>query len=515
MINHVRWVVVGFSLLASSVALAGHEQGNGGNAVVCRDASGKIISAELLDFYEARTLRQIQLDLGPSGLDYMHRVLAKLRPLERVAPVRAALYENWAANFISESLILNGVKFEVIPDSDHFFVPDGCEVEQLAVNREPELPTDHRYLINGDLWSHLDDASKAGLVLHEMIYREMASLGETNSRSSRYLNGIIHTQELSTIDQKVFVLLLHDIGIPTGEWNGWNLDLKAQRPNFDYRRKAATLVGIQELRLDNTIGLLQVHGSIAFYPSGKVAQATLAPNGPNIGNAFCFARSDLSHHYCAAAGTEIQVNENGHPFMIWYASSDRQTFTGPGYSLTPANPDEADAAPIFMEFRDDGNVYSCLRCRGYVSLGADRVEVAPDARSFVSDNLGILQQNFSSIAFGPTSSVVWCLVLAEPHAFRAGNRSIVLRKGSSDFFYDDGSILTGTLAAETSFQIQGQPVFFKNEVSFKKEGQLTDGTLANPATLRTYDGKTATFPAETQVSFDDNGWVVNSVLPPG
>src|SRR4051794_27132981 len=54
--------------------MVGHERGNGGDAVVCRDHDDKIISVELLDFFEARNMRGIYLDLGDDSLSVDQKV---------------------------------------------------------------------------------------------------------------------------------------------------------------------------------------------------------------------------------------------------------------------------------------------------------------------------------------------------------------------------------------------------------------------------------------------------------
>ena len=54
-------------LIFPMLGFAGDERGNGGDAVVCRDQVGKITKVELLDYYEARVMRNIQIDLGSDG----------------------------------------------------------------------------------------------------------------------------------------------------------------------------------------------------------------------------------------------------------------------------------------------------------------------------------------------------------------------------------------------------------------------------------------------------------------
>jgi hypothetical protein len=44
------------TMMFASIAKAGNEKGNGGDAVVCRDINNEIKSIDILDFFEARLL---------------------------------------------------------------------------------------------------------------------------------------------------------------------------------------------------------------------------------------------------------------------------------------------------------------------------------------------------------------------------------------------------------------------------------------------------------------------------
>jgi hypothetical protein len=47
--------------IASQEQNGGDKGGNGGDAVVCRNNAGEIIKAELLDYYEGRTMRGLNV----------------------------------------------------------------------------------------------------------------------------------------------------------------------------------------------------------------------------------------------------------------------------------------------------------------------------------------------------------------------------------------------------------------------------------------------------------------------
>lgn len=177
-----------FAVLATAglagQAFAARIVGNGGDVVVC---SG---SYEVLDLYEARRMRQQLPDFGPV-LEPVAMALHVVDRLAAVDPVRAALYRRWVQEFNDDSIVFNDNQhFSDINDSGDVLIQDGCRVVQIAVQREPRSPEDRRYMIDGSVWSHLGDADKAALILHEVIYRDALQRGHVNSMAARYFVGL-------------------------------------------------------------------------------------------------------------------------------------------------------------------------------------------------------------------------------------------------------------------------------------------------------------------------------------
>ena len=80
------FTLIGSLLAFSFSAFAGHETGNGGEVIVCADASGLHASAELLDFYEARVIRQINRDLGDPATDYVEKIRMAIQRIGKLSP---------------------------------------------------------------------------------------------------------------------------------------------------------------------------------------------------------------------------------------------------------------------------------------------------------------------------------------------------------------------------------------------------------------------------------------------
>lgn len=164
--------------------------GNGGDAVVCTDSHGRK-TAELLDYYEARALRGIAIDLGPEELSVSEKVDMALSRLALSRPERAAGYAYRIENFYRDAQFLKGYRLQDIADSKHVSLPRGCEIEQLVIQRPVRPANEALFLVNEDIWDLLDNTNKAGILLHEAIYEEALQMNANNSINTRYLNSKI------------------------------------------------------------------------------------------------------------------------------------------------------------------------------------------------------------------------------------------------------------------------------------------------------------------------------------
>lgn len=256
--GHMRYLILGFLLFAAgcseknenessdslnsgretlsavdAVNISGQEVGNGGDAIVCKTAYADLggRNSGLLDYYEARTSRGWTIDFNPAtSVD--DRVALAISRLERLDPDRAALYRSYAKTFWDEAQILENAHLPDLPDDGPVSLPgEDCELRQLAIQREPFLPGDKRYVISGKIWAALDDASKAGLILHEIAYREAKTLDHKTSAQVRYLNGMMAGNALEALTFDAYADLLEK-----------TLTMPAIRTVNGFRLKIKTLV---------------------------------------------------------------------------------------------------------------------------------------------------------------------------------------------------------------------------------------------------------------------------------
>jgi hypothetical protein len=206
------------SILAPSVFASvefsvegGSHAGNGGGTIVCRKRDGGVRTIQLLDYFEARELRGLDLDIGKINGNWKVKagyVIERMRPL---SALRAELYRSWLESFLSESKMLTGIVFSTVPDSMQIGVPAGCTYEQAIIQILPRFPGDRRYYINSELWNALDDNERAGLVLHEIVYREALSYGQTDSVATRYFVGVLSSSGFAKLSLENFFSLIVNV----------------------------------------------------------------------------------------------------------------------------------------------------------------------------------------------------------------------------------------------------------------------------------------------------------------
>lgn len=175
------------AVLSIPAAHAGHSAGNGGDIIDCSEATNDNYNPipKLLDFFEAEEIYRTEVDLGDPELSVNEKMELALSRLDPLDPGRAALYRDFAKNLLGQTKFISGYELVDVPDTDALMVPRGCKIRQAAVQGRPEYLPHYYYVINQDIWDLMDNGGKAGLILHEVIYREMISLGQTSSYIAR------------------------------------------------------------------------------------------------------------------------------------------------------------------------------------------------------------------------------------------------------------------------------------------------------------------------------------------
>jgi len=191
----------------------------------------------------------------------------------------------------------------LVNDFGQVTFPPGCGPEQIAVQQTPQFPESKTFTVDKTLWDLLDNDSKAGLILHEVIYQEGIRLGHKDSVDARYFN------ENLTAKGKLENLF------------------GADYTEFLTRASFLPRVGNLYIRTDDN--------NLTYYPKGRIRTGTCA--GPETevvlgGNRFRVESEgtllfyDNGAIYSALTRNGTQFLENGIYLALWASNNDEPIF---------------------------------------------------------------------------------------------------------------------------------------------------------------------------------------------
>lgn len=183
----------------------GSNVGNGGSGIVCRTGNA-ITRIELFDFYEAKILRGWEPSLAYTP-DASKTIFEQaLDTAQFMVDTRWKSTDPVMATYLTERL--KSLPSEVIfvdqpmPLQDDVAAvinaPTGCRREQIAIASEPYL-AQRRYTVRKNYFEHpnFSNLDRAGLILHELLYRLTSSNGAKTSRGVRYINAVLFADQQS------------------------------------------------------------------------------------------------------------------------------------------------------------------------------------------------------------------------------------------------------------------------------------------------------------------------------
>ena len=468
----MKWLVVLLSAFVSFQAQAtGRTVGNGGDVVVCEDQTGAIKSIELLDFYEGRILKGINADFGSQARTVEEKVAVALARLERVSPARAKLYRERALQFFAETLFLEDGHLADIRDAGDIVIPNGCRIAQIANQSAPLYPDDKRYVIDRSLWTALDNDSRAGLILHEIIYREAIELGHENSVSTRLLNSGLCSQKIEAMTVSQYTRFLTDLGFTTNEVQGVLLKLNPV-PDFfpDGTLKSGAVVDGSVYRWSGQD--LRLRDQVIFFSSGQIRELTLQ----GVQTVSLMGALRVLSPY------ELTFFESG---ALESASFEESThFTSAKYDL------EVDGAAHFYE--NGGLRLAQVRC-GWVRFAGRQVGVSGVLQLYAD---GTLRQ-------GVLTDSVTVKVLKDEISIEGFVKCDQQGQLLEVSLTQEASLTVGSRRVELSIW---SPLMFSDQ-----SGKLKQGCLASDSLLPDASGKLKTYPPRTVLKFNEDGRVVEQL----
>lgn len=189
--------------VSGASAIAAKIIGNGGDVLVCENRLPRV---QLLDFAETRILRPNAIQLTePEGATYTDKLKVTGKRISSLFPILGRALSKEADYFERTNVKLNDLELEDVQDSFHKFHLTDCEVHQIANQSIPLVDDDPSFIIDNRLWVQLSEFDKAGLVLHEVIYRMGLRYGLEHSAGVRYLVSLFFDDDLASITDKQWI----------------------------------------------------------------------------------------------------------------------------------------------------------------------------------------------------------------------------------------------------------------------------------------------------------------------
>lgn len=482
-----------------SFGMGGDKTGNGGDAIVCRDETKTIKSAELLDYYEGRVLRGIHAKVGIEGQSYQEMVEILLKRIAVKNPSRANLYREWYQKFFSEAVLLPAITLVDIPDSQHIAMPVGCGVEQIAVQMEPRFPQDKRYTLSKDLWDSLSELGKAGLLIHELMYREFITEGATDSVNVRYLNSLYAANMVADMKASDYLQLMKTLNLSTIDIVGVKTELKSVEYNEDGSGRTTLLccdlrseLYFQDQRIPLVPGsVFEWHanevpkrffpaypfsvrqGNATFWVNGEV---TVAANGivvDGLLNEDASFPISLRDRITCAKNAYVDFYENGRIESCTPRGGQEQSIVGDYYKLKINAP--AGELENRIKFNAAGEYLSVYR-QSYVSQGGvlrwRRDKNIQFGGAVFSSGKILFQESWRSVEapiFDDESRLKF-VSFKNKEVLKSGEKLLSLEKGEVGFFMS-GKISSAVLAVPQTFNVNGRPVLFQpRSISFYEDG---------------------------------------------
>ena len=461
--------MVAAALTACSFAAHASQETHGGNAIACASGSGP--SVGLLDYFEAGLTSNRQLDLGPDSGTYMDHINYVLDRLAKVDPIAAARYRERAKSFLSEVKFLTPEEMRSIADSNDLVNPDkGCVKQQFAVQLFNLKPGQIRYQVSQDLWSRADAKTQAGLVLHEVIYRDAVEIfGQSDSDNTRYFNA----QMSSTVMNQIST-------------NDYYAIVKASFPGNScafsyYAVDGAISLCISDSESDNNGDYYSIpQGARILTDQGmeiKVRKKTyvtfqkgkLTDAGRNDG--------DFDMPPLMIQGSPLKLN----PPIYFKESAGFHPVTGMSGSLK-------DGEVLHIVGGRNGSEPQKLLINGlHVSLRDDVIKLYDNgmisSRLFVDGNQA-LHVGSQDVPLADGSAVtllpdgkVQTFTLGSDTSFQVAGKSILAKAGAEISLDDQGAILSISAIEKTEFQV-GTRSFEFSSIGFSPDGKIVSGDIS-------------------------------------
>ena len=201
----MKTLFTGVLCVFSLSLFAGDKIGNGGDVIVCPGQKTLLLDIYQgsedwgLDSVERQGTRSeiiIETISKFKGVDSFIASKLLTRALQLDQEITA---KEKNEKYFSKLVKLTKNKLINISDEGVAEMPDGCEIVQAATQIQSPFPGEVKFTFQRALWNSLESDVQASLILHEVIYEHLISVGEEFSRSTRYFNAALHADYLNSV----------------------------------------------------------------------------------------------------------------------------------------------------------------------------------------------------------------------------------------------------------------------------------------------------------------------------
>lgn len=197
--------------------------GNGADGIQC-DSGYQLLGGQnfgFLDFFEMQKRGlEIRSFEESNPFSIAKKIIEKLKSVDRV---RYEIYSNYLDEFDSETLYLTNAHLPEIPDNGPLELPGSdCKLvqlvqqlpEKLLLSQKGRSSGKGRYNIDESHWKKLNPLHQAGVIIHEIVYREVLEYGITTSPRIRYFTGELFSKKFESINHETYTSLIDEIRFP-------------------------------------------------------------------------------------------------------------------------------------------------------------------------------------------------------------------------------------------------------------------------------------------------------------
>lgn len=185
------------SLALSQSVWGGGVNSGGGYVVACKE--NEVTKYQFLDFFEAeqKTKKMVYIDI-PASADEYETASAAIERIRRFSPALASEWQQTVQDFkFSEMTFVKNAKIKDIDDAEMIIDDiENCEVLQAAVQVKEPARNEFRLFVSEALWKGMDTKTRAGLLVHEAIYKTAMQQGHTKSVDFRRITALLFNKEL-------------------------------------------------------------------------------------------------------------------------------------------------------------------------------------------------------------------------------------------------------------------------------------------------------------------------------